>query len=320
MATIFDIQRKYRDKIDYLDLELIIAHAIGKSREFVLTHPEHNLVKSQKSKVKKYLERRINHEPLAYILGEKEFYGLKFKVDKNTLIPRPETEMMVDLVIQKISTNHKLQTTNIIDVGTGSGNIIIALAHKLFSSRHSRESGNPEKNNIAGSCIKCGMTLFGIDISKEALKIAKRNAKLNKVSKKIKFLHGNLLNPIIRNPKFNPPAGGHNSKFIILANLPYLSPKIYASCSPDIKKFEPKTALLSQKEGLSHYENLLKSLAVSHWSLVSVFMEISPEQKDKINKFIKKYFPSASWRTKITFHKDLSGRWRICQAEFRINF
>jgi len=294
MSTILDILKKYRSKLDQLDLELIIAYGINKPREFVLTHPEYKLVKSQKSKVKSYLLRRMKHEPLAYILEEKEFYGLKFKVNKNTLIPRPETEMMVDLVLEKIrKTKHKLQDTRIVDIGTGSGNIIIAIAKSLLN--HELRIMN--------------YALCGIDINTKTLSVAKYNAKLNKVDKKINFLQGNLLEPIFKKMSL---VTSHWS-LIITANLPYLSPEIYSSCSKDIKNYEPKSALVSQKEGLMHYEKLLRQLVTSHWSLVTCFFEISPEQKIKIFNLIKKYFPEG----KIIFHKDLSRRWRVCQLEIR---
>jgi release factor glutamine methyltransferase len=303
VIVIQDILNKYSKKLDRLDLELIIAHVLGKNREFILTHPEFAIAKNYELRIMDYANRRMKCEPLAYILGEKEFYGLKFKVNKNTLIPRPETEMMVDLAIQEISKNYKLKAINLIDIGTGSGNIIIATAKQLqnFEFRISN------------------FELFGIDNNKKALKVSEQNAKYHKIDKKIKFLHGNLLNPIVQNSKFNPPAGGQNSVMIITANLPYLSPEIYKSCSKDIKKYEPKSALISQKEGLDHYNELLKQILVLKQNCsmfhASCFMEISPEQKLKITKLIKKYFPSTSWRTKIIFHKDLSGRWRICELE-----
>ncbi len=297
MATISDIQKKYRGKIDYLDLELIIAHAIGKSRESVLSHPEYELAKSPKLKVESYLSRRIKCEPLAYILGEKEFYGLKFKVNKNTLVPRPETEMMIDLVLHGIEneTQNKKNKIIIADIGTGSGNIIISIASQLknFEFRIS------------------DFDFFGIDISKKALDIAKQNAKSHRLNKKINFLHGNLLKPLGKKcSMFHAPCS-----MIIVANLPYLSPKIYASCSKDIKKYEPKSALISQKEGLAHYNKLLEQILALKQNCsmlhVSCFMEISPEQKNKISKLIKKHFP----KVKIIFHKDLAGRWRVCQLK-----
>lgn len=298
MATISDIQKKYRGKIDYLDLDLIIAHATGKSREFVLSHPEFAIAKNCETKIISYVNQRIKCEPLAYILGEKEFYGLKFKVDKNTLVPRPETEIMIDLVLHKIEhgTRNKKNKIIIADIGTGSGNIIIALAHSL---KHS------EKSNL---------NFFGTDISKKALEIAKQNAKTHKLDKKINFLHGNLLKPLAKKCSMF-----HTScSMIIIANLPYLSPKIYASCSKDIKKYEPKSALISQKKGLAHYEELLKQVK-SLQIATQIFLEISPEQKLNISKLIGKYFPPPAGGSKIIFHKDLAGRWRVCQLEI-LNF
>lgn len=288
--TIGSLLKKYQGKIDFLDLELIIAHIIKKNREFVLSHPEYKLVKNEKLKVKSYLSRRMKHEPLAYILGEKEFFGLKFKVNKNTLIPRPETELIVERVIDNLQSLNKNKKITIVDIGTGSGNIIISIASQL-------------KN----------FELFGIDTSRKALIVARHNAKFHKLENKIKFLHGNLLEPLAKKcSMFHVPCS-----MIIVANLPYLSPKIYASCSQDIKKYEPKTALISQKEGLAHYENLLRQIFKYRVSSIGyqVFLEISPEQKNKISKLIKQYFP----KSKIIFHKDLAGRWRICELEI-LNF
>jgi len=306
VVAIKNILNKYSKKLDRLDLELIIAYVLGKNREFVLSHPEYKLKKTQITNLKSQISRRINHEPLAYILGEKEFYGLKFKVNKNTLIPRPETEMMVTLAIKKIlDTKYGILDTKIIDVGTGSGNILISLAHRL-----EHRSCLPAMLRIAKQ-VGNKYKFYGIDIHGKALAVAKQNAKIHRLDKKIKFLRGNLLNPIISNLKFI----SHNSKLIILANLPYLSPEIYFSCSKDIKKYEPKSALTSQKEGLAHYEKLFKQIIglKQKCSMLHALclMEISPEQKEKITKLIRKYFPKA----KMKFYKDLSRRWRICELK-----
>ena len=129
MPNIKKIKEKYYKKIDLLDIELIISRVTKKPREFVLTHPEFKIVESRKSKVESMLKRRINNEPLAYIFGEKEFYGLNFKVNKNTLVPRPETELMIDEALSL--TAHSSQPVTLVDIGTGSGCIITALAKKL---------------------------------------------------------------------------------------------------------------------------------------------------------------------------------------------
>lgn len=351
--TILDIKKKYFRKLDSIDLDILIAYVIKKEREFVLAHPEFTVTSNQQFVISKMITRRMKNEPLAYILGEKEFYGLNFKVNRYTLIPRPETELMVDLainfingvflrrpsdkntfsitktnkykniktpaihVISEVSVSertkrfhgnttirdlkkeskviiHQSSVINIIDIGTGSGNIIISLAHQLKNTSYRLP---------VTSC-------YGIDISPDALKIAKQNAKLNKVNKKIKFLHGNLLNPLIHNSKFII----QNSRVLILANLPYLSQEIYNACAPNVKKYESKSALYSANNGLAHYNKLLKQiklLITSYQLPVTVLMEISPEQKKIISPLIKKYFPKA----KIEFKKDLAQKWRICKVE-----
>ncbi|MDO8241266.1 MAG: peptide chain release factor N(5)-glutamine methyltransferase [Candidatus Moranbacteria bacterium] len=296
IETIGDLQKEYFGKIDHLDLDLIVAHSIKKTREFVMSHPEHKPTGAQLAKIKTFAQRRAKHEPLAYILGHKEFFGLNFKVSPDTLIPRPETELLVELAMQNVEREtqnakslHDMRYT-ICDIGTGSGNIIISVAKTMTIDRLPM------------------INFFAIDISKEALKIAKQNAKINAISDKIKFIHGNLLDPIIKNPtNYQLPT----TNLVILANLPYLSQEIYSATLPNVKKFEPKSALWSAKEGLDHYEKLLQQIAelkscyIFH---VSCFMEISPEQKTKLPKIIKKHLPQA----KTQFHKDLAGKWRVC--------
>lgn len=291
--TIYDLFIQYSSKIDSLDLELLIAHTLKKPREFVLAHPEARVAPKHESRIKNYANRRRRGAPLAYILGHKEFYGLDFKVNQHTLIPRPETELLIELALSEIqNTTYKLPTTKIIDIGTGSGNIIISMASQL-------------KNQATG--IR-NYDFFGVDISAKALQIAKHNARQHAVEKKIKFLRGDLLNPLLKNKTFLIP----NSKFIILANLPYLSQKIYSAAAIDVRKYEPRSALLSGKHGLAHYENLfeqLKILTAAYRLPAAVFIEISPEQKTLLHKLLKKHLPTA----KTAFHKDLAGKWRVCQ-------
>lgn len=285
--TIKNILTKYYQKIDPLDLEILIAHVIKQPREFVLAHPEYKLTQYQVSCIKYDVSKRVKGKPVAYILRYKEFFGLDFKVNKNTLIPRLETELLVELALQELETkNHKLQTS-IIDVGTGSGNIIISLVKSLGLSMKNKK-----------------LSFFGIDISDKALQVAKYNAKKHGVSEKIKFLKGNLLDPFLKNKKYIIP----NTRYMLLANLPYLSPAIYKSVMPDVKNFEPKSALLSENHGLAHYEKLFKQLVKCQLSSVNCFLEISPEQKPKLAKLIKKHLPSA----KIEFKKDLADKWRVC--------
>ncbi|MDO9231751.1 MAG: peptide chain release factor N(5)-glutamine methyltransferase [bacterium] len=269
-----------------LDAELLLGFILKKPREYVMIHPEHQLTKLQETGYKKILQRRLKHEPIAYILGQKEFYGLNFKVNKHTLIPRPETEHLVDAVISNLQLVNSKKII-IADIGTGSGNIIISIAK------------NNEQQSMSSNKIK----YFGIDISEKVLAIAKKNSKIHKLNNKIKFIKSDLLKYFIDHCSLI------TDHCIIIANLPYLSKKIYFSAMPDVKNFEPKSALLSGMDGLDHYEKLFKQLKkilliTDHCSLI---LEISPEQKKSITKLIKKYFPNAH----IEFQKDLAQKWRV---------
>ncbi len=142
------LKRAATSQISHLDAELILAHALNKERVFLHAHPDYELTESEQRKAEEYLKRRQNHEPVAYILGSKEFYGREFLVTPDTLIPRPETEAIVDLV-KELS----LDKPRILDVGTGSGCIAITLKLEL-----------PESDVMA------------VDISEKALTVAKKNA------------------------------------------------------------------------------------------------------------------------------------------------
>ena len=295
MHTISDIKKEYFGKIDPLDLDLILAHTLKKPREFVLAHPEHVIPELKIENLKFKITRRRHDEPLAYILGYKEFFGHPFLVTPATLIPRPETELMVEEALAEV-ISHQSSVTSVIDVGTGSGNIIISIL----------------KNLIIDSKFKIqNSKFFAIDISKDALRVAKRNAKKNNVEEKIKFLHGNLLEPIMK--KLNRKSSAKSHHIIILANLPYLSNKIYNSTAPNVKKFEPKSALYSPKDGLDHYEKLFQQIKLlqanetSKLTTLTAILEISPEQKVPLKKMITKPFPKA----KTFFKKDLAGRIRM---------
>lgn len=296
MKKISDIQKEYAGKLDPLDFELLTAHTLKKSREFVLAHPEYLVTSNQSSVISKIITRRIQGEPVAYILGHKEFYGLDFLVNKHTLVPRPETELMVEQALAEASSATSNQSSVIlIDIGTGSGNIMVSITHSMEHGASSME----QKNNIR---------YFAIDISKDALFVAKKNAKKHGVDKKIEFSHGDLLSPLKRKCSMLHIPGS----MIITANLPYLSKEIYESAPLDVKKYEPKSALYSSKAGLDHYKKLLKQTKAPPFcqqSSVTAFLEISPEQKQPITKLIKSIHPQA----KTEFSKDLAGKWRICK-------
>jgi release factor glutamine methyltransferase len=297
MHTIHDILLLSKESIDIYDATLLIAHITQKSREFVLTYPEHTLTQEQYDAVMQLIARRAHHEPLSYLTGHKEFFGREFEVTKHTLIPRPETELMVEEIIMCAKKNiNEKKSQYIFDIGTGSGNIIISLAKEL-SLLYSQDTLT---------------NFFSIDISSHALLMAKKNANTHDVKKEITFIQSDLLENIstsITQKNINT--------CIIAANLPYLSTDVYESSMDDVKKFEPKSALFSKENGLHHYRKLLMQLEnifnQRNIQSMQLFFEISPEQKNEIEKIIRDIFPQASIETM----RDLSGKWRLTKASIK---
>jgi len=256
-ALIDSVQQLQKAKIPsaHLDADILLAHILGKPKEFLYAQPEYKLPKSIEMLHATSLQRRLNREPIAYIINKKEFYGLDFFVDKRVLIPRPETEKIVNDVIKKIK---KLKIKNcppalqakalragnlklkIIDVGAGTGCIIISIIKELLKSISNFQF--PISN----------YTFIATDISADALAVAKINAKKHKVDHLIKFYQGDLLKPIIKS--FPKLFTFHFSLFtFITANLPYITPEKYLTLEPEIKKHEPKLALLASQNDADYY-------------------------------------------------------------------
>jgi release factor glutamine methyltransferase len=281
----------------HLEAELLLSAIIKRSREYVLTHPEEKISKIKTTDYKLQITKRCKNIPTAYLTGYKNFYGFDFIVNRDVLIPRPETELMIEKTLELTTYNSQLTTQEkkysiIIDIGTGSGCIIISLAKKI---------------NELG--IK-NYELWGIDISKKALKISRQNAKLNNVQKNIKFLQGNLLEPILKNNKFIPKF--KNKKIIILSNLPYLTPSQIKK-SPSIK-YEPRLALSAGPDGLKYYRQLLKQLKIipgDTYQGIIIFCEIDHRQTEKFINLLKKNLPTARWQ----IIKDLSKKNRLIKIE-----
>lgn len=243
--------------IDPLDREVLLAFVTHTSREFVLAHPETVLSEHAASRLQKIFARRIRHEPTAYLTGTKEFFGNSFLVSRSTLIPRPETELLVEKTIETIKKLSHQKKIAIIDVGTGSGAIIVSLALSL-------------KNYSS-------LNYFATDTSKRALAVAQKNALRHQVT--VRFQEGDLLKPFLNELL-------SYETIIIAANLPYLSSKIYTKAAPDVRLFEPRQALVSEQAGLAHYQKLIQQIAQNFpQKNIHFFLEISPEQ-EKLLTFI----------------------------------
>ncbi|MDO8489498.1 MAG: peptide chain release factor N(5)-glutamine methyltransferase [Candidatus Omnitrophota bacterium] len=207
------------------EAELVLSHVLNCDRLSLYLNKDNSLHKDKSVLISKILKRRILGEPLQYILGRTEFMGLEFKIDKRALIPRPETEILVDSVIKELK-GLKIVCPIILDLGTGSGCIAVSIA-KLFPS-----------------AVVCA-----VDISKEALKLAEENACLNKV--KVKFLRSNIFS-IFDNRK---------EQFdLIISNPPYVAVSELSSLSPEIS-FEPVNALEAGVDGLDFYRKIINQAA-----------------------------------------------------------
>ncbi len=267
-------------KTAFLDAEVLLSFTLAKPKEFLYTHSEKKLTKSQMKKFGALITRRTKGEPVAYLRKQKEFYGLDFYVDKRVLIPRPETELLVEEVIKRLTVNRQPSTVTIADIGTGSGCIIIALAKSLLET-----------------CNLKHVTYYATDISRLALQVAKINARKHKV--KINFFQGDLLKPL-ENKKND----------LIVANLPYLDDNyknLLKSSAKTSLKFEPKIALAGYQYGLAIYERFFKQISQLKNKPKFIVCEIGHTYTAKLRQLLKKYLP----QYRVEIKKDLAGLNRI---------
>ena len=230
-----------------LDSEILLSNVLNKAREKILVNLDQKITQKNILKFKKYIERRSKYEPVAYILEEKEFWSKKFIVNKDTLIPRPETELLVEKLV-KIFMGKNI---SILDIGTGSGCIILSLLINL-------------KKSIG----------LGVDVSKKAILIAIKNAKRHELFNRVKFLNKSFES--IFSKKFD----------LIVSNPPYIERKSIKNLSEDIKRFEPKIALDGGNDGL----DLIKKVIYKSKRFLKIngmlALEIGNEQIKKVSKIL----------------------------------
>jgi len=200
------------------DAETLLLHVLGKDKAWLIAHAEEELSGDQAALYAELLERRFQGEPIQYITGEAEFYGLPFHVTRDVLIPRPETEHLVEKALELASN---FTVPRIVDVGTGSGAIAMALAHKLPDAR-----------------------ITAIDLSTAALAIATENAKRNSVA--LRFLLGDLLAPV----------ASEQFEFVV-SNPPYVPSADRSTLSVEVRDYEPEMALFAGDDGLEIYRRLI---------------------------------------------------------------
>ncbi len=228
MNTVQEIlQKNYKDLLNHniqtakIDSEVILANILNTTRINLITKQDVTLNKEQEDLFSKLVERRKQKEPVAYILNKKEFWNENYFVDKRVLIPRPETEILIELLLKKIKDKNKAY--KVLDLGCGSGCLLISFLKEMRKSQ--------------------GM---GVDISSNALEVAKKNIELHNLNNRAKLMRLDLLT-LHTKDKFD----------IIFSNPPYLSSSDYAKLSEDVKNFEPKQALVGGFNGVLYYKKII---------------------------------------------------------------
>jgi release factor glutamine methyltransferase len=265
-----------------LDAQVLLAHILDKPRAWVLAHPEVELTTEQQGRLEDAVAHLQAGEPLPYVIGHWEFYGLDFRVTPDVLIPRPETEMLVEQALDWLQRHPDARTA--IDVGTGSGCIAVSLAVHI-----------PD------------LHLWATDISSAALQIARLNSEKHKATNRIEFMQADLLNPVrVESSTFDLQPAAHH---LIIANLPYIPTGTLLSLAVYGK--EPSLALDGGVDGLDLLRRLL-SQAPAHLSPNGLLLlEIEHRQGPLVLAMAQKAFPEA----KVGILKDLNGNDRIIRIE-----
>ncbi len=261
-----------------LDAKVLAIASLNKDSVFIYSHSEYLPTNNEYAKFRGFIRRRKKLEPIAYILGHKEFYGNYFFVNKNTLIPRPETEFLVEeaLAIIKDELNvNSNQNISIIDMGTGSGCIIISLILELIES----------------NLLNTNLSFHATDISEKSLYIARKNAKKFNVNKHIKFFYSDLFENRRLPKQFD----------IVIANLPYVPIKSKSKKKESID-FEPQDAIFAQNNGMEIVLSLLNYVK-SNNNARYILLELDSRNAEDLDKIAKTLFPKAS----ITLKMDLAG-------------
>lgn len=270
-----------------LDAEVLLLEAINKKIKkpkdkvwLYVNYKTYELTPGMQNILTDFIDRRRRGEPVAYITGRKEFYGLEFFVNQNVLIPRPETELIVEQVLDMLK-KYKRRFT-LLDIGTGSGCIPISILKQ-------KEAAN--KINEA----------FANDISKEAIEIARINSKHNGIYKKIKFINSDFAKAIRRISK--------EKNIIITANLPYISEKNYQKLKMGVKDFEPKIALVAPDKGLFLIKKMIENITATEiiFNNYFIFIEADPAQMIPLENLARKKIQDCQ----IEVFKDLRNKKRI---------
>lgn len=262
------------------EAELLLAYLLEKERLDLLARDDEVLDKETLDRYEELILRRSRFEPVAYITGEKHFYGRSFKVTPAVLIPRPETELIIDLSIKYLQeTRAATKNPLLLDLGTGSGNVSVTLALEVPRAR-----------------------LVAIDISEEALKVAAENAKINNATEKICFKQGSYYEALKDSPALMFD--------LIVSNPPYINEEDVTSLPKDVAGFEPHLALVGGPDGLDAYRAICAGLKDYLKPQGCLLLEIGTGQQEAVEDLCL----ATGLFARVKCHRDLAGRPRVIEA------
>ncbi len=263
-----------------LDAEVLLMHSLNTDRINLHLISDKILNVKEREIYKGCIERRLKREPVAYITGHKEFMSLDFKLTKAVLVPRPETEILVEETLREYAKKKdKSNSIRILELGTGSGIIAVSLAKEI---KH--------------------ITLVSTDISLEIIKVAVENAHLHKVNDKITFFVGRYLQGIKQK--------GNQFDFIV-SNPPYLSKSDWESAQPEIREHEPPDSFLGGEDGMDFYRTIITDTSNLLSEDGCLILEVGIGQAEIVSDMIKK---TASY-SRVKLIEDLSGIKRVVKAQ-----
>jgi len=292
-----------------LDAEVLLLEVLNKDKSWLYIHNDYELNKDEEKLFNSFISQREKQKPVAYIINRKEFYGYDFYVDENVLIPRPETELVVDEVLKILNKQNKdkfypasaeghsgfsrlNKKITLIDIGVGSGCIVISILNGLIKNKKDKLIKNA----------------FANDISKKAIAVAKINAKKYNLDQKIKFITGDFKKAI------SEKIFSNSNQIIITANLPYIKNSDYKTLQPNVRNYEPTIALKAGKDGLDYIKELIDLISKIQLRLnknIYLFLEADSSQINKITAILSEKFTNPN----IKIIKDLSSKERIVSVK-----
>lgn len=255
-----------------LEADLIVAHVLSVKRIALFMDLDRPLMQSELSQIRALVERRRCHEPMAYLLGEREFYGRTFEVNRAVLIPRPDTELLVEQAVSFLRGETAPEGA-VLDLCVGSGAVAVSVAAEL-----------------------AGLRVVASDLSEEALEVARRNAERHGVIDRLDLRCGELFAPI-----------GERERFAcITVNPPYIGEEEMASLAPDVRDFEPRMALCPGSDALVFYKRLAREAPAHLVAGGALFVEVGYQQADEVSAL----FRDAGFE-RVASHRDLNAVPRV---------